>query len=141
MGLYDELRKHYFGRFEFEEKVIENLFREIEKYVSRSVIHGFYPKNLFAENKEVEFYVFLTDKLMILKSNKNNYVFTSIKSIKNLMNYKIDRELAYDRIQKVIFEFPNQETIIFEPQEDTNRHWSQYFAEELEVISKSVVGI
>ena len=105
------------------------------------MIYGFYPKNLFAENKEVEFYVFLADKLIILQSNKNEYVFTSIRSIKDLVNYNIERELDYDRIQKVIFEFLNQETIIFEPQEDTNNHWWQCFSEELEIISKSIIGI
>ena len=141
MGLYEELREHYSSRFEFEEKKIENLFREIEKYISPSVIYGFYPKNLFAENKEVEFYVFLANKLIILQSNKNEYVFTSIRSIKNLVNYNIERALDYDRIQKVIFEFLNQETIIFEPQEDTNYHWRQCFSEELEIISKSIIGI
>ena len=96
---------------------------------------------MFVENKEVEFYVFLADKLMILKSNKNKNIYTSIRSIKDLMNYKIDRELTYYRIQKVIFEFSNQETIIFEPQEDTNYYWTECFAEELEILSKAIVGI
>ena len=139
MGLYNELRGYYSGQFGSEEKIIENLFKEIEKYIKSSDINGFYPRNIFSENKEVEFYVFFADKIMTLKPNKDKYLITSIMSIKSLMNYKIDRELIYGRIQKVIFEFLNQDTIIFEPREDTNCHWSQLFSEELEMISRSII--
>jgi len=141
MRLYDQLRKHYSNRFDTEEKIIENLFIEVEQYIQPSEILGFYLKNLFLEDKEVEFYVFLADKFMILHSDKNKRIFTTIIRIKELSKYNIERELAYNRIEKVIIEFSNQEMIILEPKVDTNNHWAQHFATELEILSKAIINV
>lgn len=138
---YIEL-KRYFDREKFSAQKARKysaIFSKIEEVIDPSEIELVYPRNLFLDDKDLEFYILLSGKILrcILLDDKT--IQLQIFNLEDLKDFKCEGLYDEEGFYKLTLKFENGEVIVFSSIEDSNDNWRYQFNEHIKELVKMLI--
>ncbi|MGG4443722.1 DUF3908 family protein [Brevibacillus fortis] len=109
---------------------LANLLR---KHVNQDNVLGFYPKNIFVEDKDVEVYVFEDNKVTIFL-NTGSQVIIKVLKYEHLNRLELQYEKKDQMIINLEIRFTTGDEIVLNNALDANSNWSDKYEAEIQGI-------
>lgn len=138
---YLEIRGYFESHKHKDEKSREqwSIFYNMEELIDSNKINIFYPKNMFVEDKNLEIYIFLDNKIVRGRVIDEGRIEIKILSLKDIKDFTCEYIKDGEYYHKLTLEFINGEIIELDSMVDTNFSWRNKFEKAIKEIIEKII--
>lgn len=130
-GLYGGIKSSQYSKLIFK----------LDEFIDSNKIQLFYPRNLFLEDKELEVFIFIDNKLIIGKNINAGRIEIKVLKLNDIRDLKSECTYYKDGFHRLTVTFTNNETLVFDSAEDTNESWRYSFENHIKELTKFLINV
>lgn len=138
---YEEIKNYFKQHAKDNDKDLKyiSMIDEIEHFVDVKKIRGCYPKNLFVDEKELELYLIMDDKMLRCTGAEEERIELTVFRFNDIIDMRFDFAFGFMITHKLELKFKNGETVVLDSQKDTNDGWIHKFEDEIKALIRHLL--